>query len=85
MRGDENNEKSNFIQLLKLRSKNFVKLNQLLDTNTDKYTSHDIQNESLMLMANQILSDMTDQIKRSYFSIICDKYMDISNKEQGLK
>ena len=82
MRGDENVENSNFIQLSKLRSKDFVKLNQWLEKETDKNTLHDIQNELLMLMANQILSGMADQIRGSYFSIIYDEYTDISNKEQ---
>ena len=54
----------------------------MLEKKTDKYTSHDIQNELLMLMANQILNGMADQIRGSYFSIICDEYTDISNKEQ---
>ena len=33
-------------------------------------------------MANQILSGMADQLRCSYFSIICDEYTDISNKGQ---
>ena len=37
-----------------------------------------------MLMANQILGGMADQIRVSYFSIICDEYMDIYNKEQPM-
>ena len=83
LRGDANDENSNFTQLFKLRSKDFViKLNQWFGKKTDKYTSHDIQNELFMLMANQILSGMTDQIRGSYFSIICDEYTDISNKEE---
>ena len=49
---------------------------------TDRYTACDIQNELLMLMANQILSGMADQVKGSYFSIIWDEYTEISDKEQ---
>ena len=60
LRGEENYENSNFIQLLKLRRKDLVKLNQWLEKKTDKYTSHDIKNELLTLMANQILSSMAD-------------------------
>ena len=82
LRGDENDENSNFMQLLKLGNKDFVKLNQWLEKKTDKYTSHDIQNELLMLMANKVLSFMADQIRGCYFSIICDEYTDLSNKEQ---
>ena len=55
LRGDENDENSNFMQLLKLGNKDFVKLNQWLEKKTDKYTSHDIQNELLMLMAKGVV------------------------------
>ena len=33
-------------------------------------------------MANQILSGMANQIRGSYFSIICDEYTKVSQKEQ---
>ena len=55
LRGDESEENSNFMQLLKQRSKNFLKLKEWLERKTEKYTSHDIQNELLKLMAHQIL------------------------------
>ena len=59
LRGDQSDEDSNFIQLLKLRSKKFSKLKQWHEKKkTEKYTSHDIQNEILMLMARQILRNL---------------------------
>ena len=49
---------------------------------TEKYTSHDIQNELLMLVAYNILRDLTDETRDSFYATICDEYTDISNKEQ---
>ena len=82
LRGDENDENSNFMQLLKLRSIDFPKLKEWLKKKTEKYTSHDIQNELLMLMAHHILRDLTDEMRNSFYATICDEYTDISNKEQ---
>ena len=78
LRGDESDENSNFMQLLKLRSKDFLKLKEWLEKKTEKYTSHDIQNELLKLMAHQILREVRD----SFYANICDEYTDISNNEQ---
>ena len=33
-------------------------------------------------MSAQVLRDLIQDIRNNYFSIICDEYMDISNKEQ---
>lgn len=82
LRGDTSDENSNFMQLLKLRCKDFPKLSGWLKKKKEKYTSHDIQNELLMLMAHQILRDLANEIKDSYYATICDEYTDISNKEQ---
>ena len=51
--------------------------------NNRKYTYQDYQNEFLSLMANQVLGAKLNAIRQSkYFSIICDEYSDVSNKEQ---
>ena len=44
--------------------------------------SNDIQNEIIQTMANRITRDITANIQNNFHSIICDKYTDISNKEQ---
>ena len=49
---------SNFIQLLQLRSIDDSKILEYLTSKTDKYTSHQIQNEMLQVMALRILRDM---------------------------
>ena len=82
LRGEDNNENSNFIQLLKLRSKDFPELSNWMLKKTDKYLSHDIQNEIIMIMAHQIIRDICEKILKSFYAIICDEYTDISNKEQ---
>ena len=70
------------MQLLKLRSKDFLKLKGWLEKKTEKYTSHDIQNELPKLIAHQILCDLTDEMRNLFYTTICDKYTDILKKEQ---
>ena len=82
LRGDKSDKNSNFMQLLKLRSKDFLKLKEWLEKKTEKYTSHDIQNELLKLMAHQILHNLTDEMRDSFYTTICNEYTNISNKEQ---
>ena len=81
MQGDTDGE-SNFIQLLKLRVKYQPLLLKWLKRKEDKYTSHDIQNEIIAIMANHVIRDLVSEIRGGVFSIICDEYTDISNKEQ---
>lgn len=47
-----------------------------------QYTSHDVQNEIIAPMANEVIRDLVREIGENYFSLICDEYRDISNKEQ---
>ena len=82
LRGDENDDDSNFIQLLKLRSKDIPELTKWMQRKREKYTSHDIQNEIIMLMAHQIVRDISENIRNSFYAIIFDEYTDVSNKEQ---
>ena len=82
LRGNESDKNFNFMQLLKLRSKDFLKLKEWLEKKTEKYTSHDIQNELLRLIAHQVLRDLTDEMEDSFYATICDEYIDISKEEQ---
>ena len=55
LRGDGPEEdSSNFIQLLHLRSFDDLLIADFLKKKTDKYCSHQIQNELLQTMANRI-------------------------------
>ena len=78
---DEQN--SNFIQLLQLRSIDDSKILEYLASKTDKYTSHQMQNEMLQVMALRILREICDLIRGApFYSIMADKVTDSSNREQ---
>ena len=48
----------------------------------DWYTSCDIQNEIIAIMANHVICDLVSDSRGGFFFIICDEYTDISKKEQ---
>ena len=54
IRGDGDEENSNFIQLFKLRGEDDPKFAKWLEKKTDKYVSADIQNELLKVMGLQV-------------------------------
>ncbi|XP_074609646.1 zinc finger MYM-type protein 1-like [Acropora palmata] len=81
MQGDTD-EECNFIQLLKLRGKDQPVLLKWLERKDDKYTSHEIQNEIISIMANNVIRDLVADIRVEFFAIIADEYTDVSNKEQ---
>ena len=50
---------------------------------TDKYTSHDMQNDMLKVMAYKVLRNINSQLhSSSFFTIMADETTDVSNKEQ---
>ena len=69
--GDTDDE-SNFIQLLRLKAKDEPLLIKWLERKDDKYTSHEIQNEIISIMANNVIRDLTLDIRGGFFSIISD-------------
>ena len=79
LRGDDNDKNSNFIQLLKLRSKDFPEISNKMLKKTDKYLSHDIKNEIIMLMAHQIIRSICEKIQKLFYAIICDEYFKVRN------
>lgn len=79
--GDEKD--SNFMQLLFLRASNDPELLLWLERKTNKYTSPDIQNELLKIMALRILRDISAAVQDAkFFTLMADEVADISNKEQ---
>ena len=83
LRGCEGDTDSNFLQLLCLQQVDFPEIMPWLSRKTNKYTSHDIQNECLQLMALHILRHVSASIRASqYYSIMADECTDIANKEQ---
>ena len=83
LRGDGNENDSNFIQLLKLRGLDDPRVEAWLQRKTNKHISHDIQNELLKVMALSVLREIASSIANaSFFCIMSDECTDSSNKEQ---
>ena len=77
----------NLTQLLVLRSKDNPAILERVFSNSiankRKFKHQDYQNELLSLMANEVLRNKLNLIKKSqFFSTICDEYTDVANKEQ---
>ena len=83
LRGDGEEENSNFIQALKMRGEDDLLLLDWIKRKTNKYTSPEIQNEILKIMAKHVLRQISNCIQRSPFiAIMIDETTDISNHEQ---
>ena len=81
-RGHDENS-SNFHQLLLLRGEDDERVATWVQKKTDKYTSPDIQNEMLDVMALKVLRTIVSNIQAApFFSIMVDETTDIANKEQ---
>ena len=73
-RGNGDDGDSNFIQLLKLSGQGDAKMDEWLKKKTDKYTSHDIQNE---LLAQHVLRSIASHIQDSRFvTVMIDEITD---------
>lgn len=74
---------SNYIQLLHLRKTETPELAEWMNRSSYKWTSHDIQNEMIHMMANAVLRKLLSNLKASkHFTIIIDETTDSSVKEQ---
>ena len=85
LRSDGDEFHSNFIQLLCLHRLNCVdiEVDSWLAKKTNKYTSSDVQNKCLELMALHILYDVSKNIAAaSCYSAMADECTNCSNKEQ---
>ena len=83
LRGHGAGSDGNFIQLLRLQAHDCPAILAWIEKKTDKYTSSDIQNEILQLMALTILRDISSSIVKSgFFTVMADECTDIANKEQ---
>ena len=82
-RGDGNESDGNFLQLLKLRAEEDPSISEWLARKANKYTSHEIQDEFLRIMAHQILRQIASNLQMSPFlTIMADETTDASNYEQ---
>lgn len=74
--------KGNFKELLALRCEDIPALRSWSNRSIT-YTSHDIQNEILEMMAHEIVRNLLLKVRASkFFSLIADETTDISTKEQ---
>lgn len=82
-RGDNNDEKSNFMAFINARAEDVPELKSWLQRDGHKWLHNLIQNEILDLMASTVLSEIMADIKEAeYFSILLDETSDISRTEQ---
>ena len=82
-RGDGDESDSNFMRLIYLRSEDNAKLVDWIKQKTDKYTSGDMQNEMVKVMALRVLREIAGSLQSaSFFTVMVDETTDVSNVEQ---
>ena len=80
LRGHNSNE-GNFIQLLKFLSETDPALKTWLAKEREKYTSEEIQNEIVRLMAQSILCQISQSVhNNTHYAIMADEVTDSSNR-----
>ena len=83
LRGDGDEHDSNLHQLLLLRCDDFPAISKFLERKQLKYTSPEVQNEFLSIMANQILRDIAASLHAAvFYTVMVDETTDAANKEQ---
>ena len=83
LRGHNDDSDGNFIQLLKLQDKEDSDLLEWLQKKVSKYTSPDIQNDLIKLMAVHIMRNIAEKLQDSQFiTIMVDETTDVTNQEQ---
>ncbi|KAI6656107.1 Zinc finger MYM-type protein 1-like [Oopsacas minuta] len=73
---------SNFIQLLKTRAEDNPGLFNWMKKSQSKFTSPDIQNEIISIMALMILRKIASELSGKIYTIMVDETTDLSNTEQ---
>ena len=82
MRGDLDEIDGNFTQLLMLRSIDDPAIIMELEKNTDQYTSPQIQNEILSILALCVLRSISEYVKSaSFYSPMANEVADSLNRE----
>lgn len=81
LRGHGDDSDGNLLQLLMYQGGDEIK--DWLQRRTNKYTSHELQNSFLKMMALDVLRNVADKLQKSpYLTIMIDETTDISNQEQ---
>lgn len=73
---------SNFIQLLRTRAEDNPGILKWMDKSRNKYTSPEMQNEMLGIMALHILRAISTELSGKWYTIMIDETTDLSNTEQ---
>ena len=81
-KNEEGETDSNFAQLLKMCAKDISSLFNWIKKSQAKFTSPDIQNEILSIMALMILREITSEIAGKWYTIMVNETTDLSNSEQ---
>ena len=71
----------NLVQLLHLRAEDDIILKDWM-MRSRNWTSHDILNEMLQIMAHDILRQLAGKARKSYYGLIVDETTDMATKEQ---
>ncbi|XP_054746034.1 zinc finger protein 862-like [Anastrepha obliqua] len=83
IRGDNNDERSNFMTFLQARAEDVVELKAWLQRDGHKWLHHRSQNEILELMATTVSMEIIEDIRNAeYCSILLDETSDVSRIEQ---
>ena len=83
LRGSGQGDEGNFIQLLKLRGTDDLRMTEWVERKSSKYTTADMQNEMLTVMSLRVLREITSAIQKVlFYTVIVDETTDCSNKEQ---
>ena len=80
LRGDGDETDGNFLQLLRFLGEDDALILDWLKRKQNKYTSHEIQNELLKIMAHRVLRNIADHQKSPFLSIMIDETTDVSNQ-----
>ena len=83
LRGDADEVDSNLYQPLVLRGEDYSPMSKFLEKQQLKYTSPEVQNEFLCIMAIQVLRKIMSNIQEAvYFTVMIDDTTDQSNREK---
>ena len=83
LRGDGDECDSNVHQLLLLRGEDFPSMTKFMERKQLKYTSHEVQNEFLSIMALQVLREIAASLQSAvFYTVMVDETTDKANKEQ---
>ena len=78
-----NGKNSDFYQFLLVEARRNPNFGKWIDKATCKYTSKDIQNEIIEIMALEILRQVIQSVKNAnFYSIMADETADVANIEQ---